>query len=368
VRQIAKLRRGIEYKPISDLLLDGRNPRLPESAVDLNQIELLKLMELDFDLIPIGQSMSDNGYFVEEPLIVIPKPGEDEFITVEGNRRLAALKLLTDPELRKHSRQRHVWEKLAKAAKYSLTEVPVIVHQSRDDLIAILGFRHIAGIMKWDPLSKARFIDDHIERRGERADFKETARQLGSRSSTIRDNYVAYRTFLQARDEFDIDTSELEENFSVFYRALSNANIQKFIRLDKKDKEPSKLKKPISEKKKKELNELVEFVHGTSEKGPVITDSRQLTQLGDVLASPEALSHLRLSRHLRDAYSLTAGESRSLTDSLNAAGFYLTEALRYVHRYKKNPEVARVVERCADSFLEILRHFPEIKDKFIHES
>lgn len=368
MRQIVKPRRGIEYKPVPDLLLDSRNPRLPKSAVDLNQIELLKLMERDFDLLPIGQSMVDNGYFVEEPLIVIPKPDEDKFITVEGNRRLAALKLLTDPELRKHSRQRDVWEKLAKAAKYPLSEVPIIMHQSRDDLIAILGFRHIAGIMKWDPLAKARFIHDHLERRDERADFKGAARQLGSRSSTIRDNYVAYRTFLQARDDFDIGTSKLEENFSVFYRALNNANIQKFIGLDKLDKRPSKLKKPISEKKKKELNELIEFVHGTSEKGPVMTDSRQLTQLGEVLASPEALSHLRLSRHLRDAYSLTGGEQQSLIDSLNAVGFNLSEALRYVHRYKKNPEVARVVERCADSFFEVLRHFPEIKDKFMHES
>lgn len=366
--QIPIQRRGIEYKPVSDLLLDDRNPRLPESAVDLNQIELLKLMERYFDLLPIGQSMSDNGYFIEEPLIVIPKPDEDKFITVEGNRRLAALKLLTDRELRKHSRQGDVWEKLAKAAKYPLTEVPVIVHESRDELIAILGFRHIAGIMKWDPLSKARFIHAHIERRGERADFIETARQLGSKTPTIRDNYVAYRTFLQARDDFEIDTSELEENFSVFYRALNNANIQKFIGLDKKDKKPSKLKKPISEKKKEELEELIEFVHGTAEKGPVITDSRQLTQLGQVLDSPEALSHLRLSRHLRDAYSFTTGERQSLIDSLNAAGFHFSEALRYIHRYKGNPEVARVVERCADSFFEILRHFPEIKDKFIHES
>jgi len=360
--------RGIEYKFVSDLLLDNKNPRLPPDAVKMNQKELMELMERDFELLPIGRSMSDNGYFIEEPLIVIPKESEDKFITVEGNRRLAALKLLTSPQTRARSPDKDAWEELAKAAKYSLTEVPVIVHQSRDDLIAILGFRHIAGIMKWDPLSKARFIHDLVERRGEEADFKEISRQLGSRSTTIRDNYATYNIYRQAQDDFEIDTSELEENFSVFYRAVSNKNIQKFIGFSKKYESPSKFKKPISTKKSETLQEVIEFVHGTSEISPVITDSRQLTMLGEVLAKPEALEHLRLSRNLKDAYSMTGGERRSVIDSINKATFHLGEALRYVHRFKGNPEVVRVVELCAGSLFEVLKNFPEVRVKFLSES
>jgi hypothetical protein len=204
--------RGIEYKSVSDLLLDNKNPRLPPDAVNKNQKELLELMENGFDLLPIGQSMSDNGYFIEEPLIVIPKEGEDKFIVVEGNRRLAALKLLTSPQIRARSPNKDTWKELAEAAKYLLTEVPVIVHQSRDELVAILGFRHIAGIMKWDPLSKARFIHALVERKGKEADFKDISRQLGSKSTTIRDNYATYNIYRQARDDFEIDTSE--ENHS----------------------------------------------------------------------------------------------------------------------------------------------------------
>lgn len=367
MQQKIMLKREIDYKPVSQLLLDSRNPRLPEEAINSSQIELIKLMEHEFNLLPIGQSMSDNGYFVEEPLIVIPKADEDKFIVVEGNRRLAALKLLSEPELRKHSSYRETWQRLGDASKYDLTQVPVIIHQNREDLIAILGFRHISGIMKWDPLSKARYIHNLVERRGPKANFGEMARQLGSRSNTVRDNYATYRIYIQARDQFEIDTSELEENFSVFYRALSNTNIQKFVGFTKKHESPAKLRSPISEKRHEALKELIEFVHGTSDRSSVITDSRQLTMLGKVLASPEALQHLRHSRNLKDAYAFTGGEERSLIESLNAAGFHLSEALRYAHRYRSNVEVARVVERCAESFFEILKHFPKVETKFEHK-
>jgi hypothetical protein len=359
--------RGIEYKRVSQLLLDNENPRLPENAASMTQTELLDLMERDFDLVSIGKSMSDNGFFVEEPLIVIPKEGEEKFIVIEGNRRLAALKLLTEPELRQRSRFKAAWEELAKASKYSLTKIPVIVHQNRDDLTAILGFRHISGIMKWDPRSKARYIHDLIEKRGPKAHFKEIARELGSRPASIRDNYVAYRAYIQASERFGIDTSNLEENFSVFYRALGNAIIQTYIGLNKKSEIPSRSRYPVPEKKAEALKEIIEFVHGTSEKPPVITDSRQLSKLGEILSSPEALKTLRIGRNLNEAYALTGGEEKSLVESLSTAGYYLDQTLKYVHRHKGSEELTKYVERCTASLLEILKNFPEIRRRLLTE-
>ena len=58
-------------------------------------------VNLTLDLIPtealdeLVASFVENGYFEEEPLVVVPI-GEDRFKTVEGNRRLATLKLLLD--------------------------------------------------------------------------------------------------------------------------------------------------------------------------------------------------------------------------------------------------------------------------------
>lgn len=199
-------RKNLEWLPVTRLILDDENYRLPGNFKGSGQTELLQILDRDFALNIIGESLADNGYFVEEPLIGIPSP-EDTVIVVEGNRRLAALKLIVQAELRKFARNPEYWESLAKRLRHDVSEVPVIIYGSKDELITFLGYRHIAGIVKWDPLSKARFIHSLIEKKGDKAEFRDVARETGSNVATIRANYIAYMVFLQAKDEYGIDTS-----------------------------------------------------------------------------------------------------------------------------------------------------------------
>jgi len=355
----AQVRRIPDWKPISLLLFDTENYRLPEDGHGASQSELLQILDRDFELSVIGESLADNGYFAEEPLIGIPGSA-GRYIVVEGNRRLAALKLLVQPELRHLSLNPDYWEGLVGRLRYDISEVPVLVYQDREELTTLLGFRHIAGILKWDPLAKARFIGSLVERKGEGADFAEVARETGSRKPTIRDNYIAFRILLQATDAFEIDTSKLEKNFSVFYRALSNPSFTEFIGLNK-DRSPKDLRTPIPAKKAAALEELIGYIHGTSKIDAVLTDSRQLTKLGEILSSKDAYNHLRVNRNLDQAYQLTGGEERRLIDNLNRASFYLDDALRDTHRYKASTRVTRLVKRCAETMSEILRSFPEVQ-------
>jgi hypothetical protein len=147
---------GLQTLPVNILLLDKQNYRLPPESTTWGQTKLCLALE-DYELFPIAESMADNGYFMEEPLIGIPSE-DGQVIIIEGNRRLTTLKFLTDPELRKLSINKEEWEELAEKAlanKHDLTNVPVVVHATRDELDAILGFRHITATLKWDPLCKA---------------------------------------------------------------------------------------------------------------------------------------------------------------------------------------------------------------------
>lgn len=350
-----------ELKRVLDLLLDNENYRLSDGAHSFDQNQLLQELERDFELNVIAESLADNGYFAEEPLVVIPGPS-DKFIVVEGNRRLATLKFILDPEIRQISRNPEYWKDVAGRLEYDISEVPVIIYPTRDKLTKFLGHRHIAGIIKWDPLSKARFINSLIEQKGKDVDFIEVARETGSRSNTIRNNYITYRVFLQARDNFNIDTSELEKTFSVFYRALTNPVFADFIGLDKVTA-PKEMAKPIAKGKASALEELIGFIHGTQEIEPVITDSRQLTKLAEIFDNKEAYIHLRTFRNLEQAYQLSGGEERRLIDNLNKANVFLDDALRDAHRYKKSKKVAKLVERCMETMLEIIGKFPEIIKK-----
>src|SRR4051794_2451457 len=85
-----------EVKAVEELLLDEENPRLAKRGA--GQIDLLKALYFQESLEELALSFQRNGYFQEEPLVTI-RGTNGATIVVEGNRRLATLKLLLDPSL-----------------------------------------------------------------------------------------------------------------------------------------------------------------------------------------------------------------------------------------------------------------------------
>ena len=81
---------------IDDLLLDPQNPRLPVEVQEGSPDELLKYIASHYEPLEIGRSIARHGYFPSEPIIVVEEDGEH--VVVEGNRRIAALLLLADPD------------------------------------------------------------------------------------------------------------------------------------------------------------------------------------------------------------------------------------------------------------------------------
>ena len=299
--------------------------------------------------------MVDNGYFIEEPLILLRTEG-GKLIVVEGNRRLAALKLLNDEELRRISFYRKEWDELVKINKQNLKEVPCIIREDISEIYRVLGFRHISGIKKWQPLPKARFIDMLVTSQKKNAGFDDIAEKCGTSSKSIRDYYIAYRLYLQAKEDFDIDVSEVENNFSVFLRALNSKEINQFIGL-KKNKSPVELKKPILTRKSPELNEFIEMLLGTKEKEPVINDSRQITKLGIVLVNPAAYKHLKISSNLEQAYYLTGNIKLDLIEHIEKTDYHLGEILKDIHEYSTNQDIYKLLDKCNKRMSEIMKHF-----------
>jgi soluble cytochrome b562 len=205
---------------------------------------------------------------------------------------------------------------------------------------------------------KARFIHHLVQERGSKADFSELAKETGTRMNIIRDNYITYRILLQARDEFEIDVTELEKDFSVFYRAFSDRAIINFVGLNK-TLPLSKLKRPIPSAKAKDLEDLIGFIHGTKDVKPVIRDSRQLSKLGDILERKQALTYLRTSRNFEQAYILSGGEAKRLLENMESAIVYMKEALRDVFQYKKDQQVKDTFSKLWSVALEIKKSFPD---------
>lgn len=356
-----------ELYDVSALRLDNLNYRLPSEVESDTQIELLMYMEEQFNLLPIARSMSDNGYFDEEPVIIIPKEGETGvFIVVEGNRRLAALKFLTDPELRAKSAHKGIYDELAANAKENLLRIPAVKYENRNETVAMLGFRHITGIMKWPSFHKARFIHNFVQNNLDLT-FSETARILGDDTSVVRRNYATYRIYLQICD-LDVDTTNLVKEFSIFFTALGRLSFQGFLGVRIRGSTIKGLEKPVPENHLAQLEELVKWIHGSEDVKAIVPESRDLKYLAAVVESSDALTFIRSGGKLSDAYSLTISEEESVIDSINKASFHIEESLRFLHRHRNNPNISNAISRCAQSLKQALTHFPEVLAEVFGES
>ena len=228
---------GEEYRDkvlLSNLRLDPGNPRLSrgEDWASGSEDQLLRQFARRYNLIELARSIVDKGFkprHAEALLVVEDPPDSGLYVVIEGNRRLATLKLLTNPSSRRATGVRtSEWDKLAEAASQrGLEQVPVIVYPDRTALDDYLGFRHITGPTPWRPEAKARFIDKLL-RAGE--SIGGVARRIGSNHRTVRRYAEAHEIYTQAI-EFGIQMEEVEAAFGVFYNALDHEGIRAFLGL-----------------------------------------------------------------------------------------------------------------------------------------
>ncbi|MBB3328808.1 ParB/Srx family N-terminal domain-containing protein [Microlunatus antarcticus] len=284
------------HTPISTLLLDPYNPRLPESLRGGEQADLAVVLEMGFDAFAVAQSIADNGYFAAEPLIAI-RSGHGRFTIVEGNRRLTALLGLSHPEIRAEFADPGRWSEVADRAGVSpATEVPIVVHENREATHVEVSRAHVVGKLAWRPYMQARFIASRVS---EGRSISEVAELIGITKSKAADLYRDQAIVSQAEDA-GLSTGEVEKAFSVLTVAMSNTKLRDHIGAPLGSR-LSAGAKPVPPGKLGELRELISWVFGDEDSEPVISDSRQMSALGNVVASEVGLGSLRAGKSLEEA-------------------------------------------------------------------
>lgn len=116
---------GYEHVHPSELLLDPKNPRLVDYGLGEKptQSELLRVLWQKMAVDELVMSLASRGYFEHEPMFVTKEGGKN--YVIEGNRRLAAIKILLDPELRSKLRISGL-PTLSAEMKKNLQSVPII--------------------------------------------------------------------------------------------------------------------------------------------------------------------------------------------------------------------------------------------------
>jgi hypothetical protein len=366
----AKMNHEITEVELNKLLLDEENPRLPQS-VERSQQSMLDYIADTTSIEELMEAIAENGYFPGEPLIVVPhKRKRGYFVVVEGNRRLTSLKLLQDPAnaTRPGTRMREI----SAEAKYAPDKVPVVVRSSRSEVLPYLGYRHITGVKQWEPLAKARYIEQLFELtphdESPRTRYGVVARAIGSRRDHIKRNLDALAVYkeIDANDFFEIEGLNDESiKFSVLSTALADERVGNFVGVSRKDGEADfEPQDPIVNPtclNSEAVAELTKWLFEKDAKGKTrVGESRNLRYLAAVVDNPNALKAFRSSSPLKIAYQLTSDITSDFVELLFTAEGLLTEAAGIVATVAYDDDAYETARRLNENIKLIGR---TLKDK-----
>lgn len=146
---------------LDNIRLDRRNPRLNDSARELNQPELRQILVEKADVRDIASRIKRYGYFPMNPPIVVQEGRH--FIVIEGNRRIAALQILRNPDLAPVSSRRFFTGLAAEVDTSKFEKIEVLIAPSREIAAPVLYTIHASEAARsWGRLMKHRFIAGEV--------------------------------------------------------------------------------------------------------------------------------------------------------------------------------------------------------------
>lgn len=211
--------------PMSKLLLDPNNYRLQEasgySAVALERFSNAQIQERTFNLLKnealndLVRSIRANGFLPIERIVVTPYlETQDQFLVIEGNRRIAALM-----ELQSEGNSGIL-------LPYGLADifnaVPCIVaDQGENEFFkeTLMGIRHVGGIRQWGGYQRAKLIADL--RDNYRLDPNDVADRLGLSVNEVNRRYRAFKVLQQMQEDDEFGEFTKPTDYALFHEAVA---------------------------------------------------------------------------------------------------------------------------------------------------
>ena len=356
----------LDYAKLDDLYFDSKNPRLGRHHVnaELSQEEVLDLMR-DWVLDELAVSYLESGFWTHEALLVTQEEldGESRLVVVEGNRRLAALKYLYDAVNKKDVPSR--WKSLVDGVKVPdilFHQIPYILVDSRQEIEAFLGFRHVTGIKQWNAEEKAQYIARLIDE--EEMTYQEVMRKIGSKTPTVRQNYISYRLLLQMEDSLeDFSPKDVRGRFSVMYLALRTQGVQQYLDIDIFANENA-AQRPVPKTHLEALANFARWLFGSTEenKEPLFPDSRSVDDFGELLEHLPIVEYFEQEENpsFEHARQLAGMNKSKTVQLLNQAASNVQIALGHVHHHEDSEDIQQAVKRLGIDVRQLLKVFPKI--------
>jgi hypothetical protein len=205
---------------IDNLKLDVKNPRFSyQSTKEMNQTEIVKYLIENHAVYELAKAIAINGYLLNEEPIVC-KEG-DSYVVLEGNRRVAACKILLNP-YKFLSPQR-----AKELSKYDPIDdkIRCNIAPTRRDADTLIYNKHTGiPLQKWDKVSQDAFLANLLQ--SENLSAEQVAYKLSVPASEIRKALRRHAIHQYSIKLFQSEPYELEQileqgfpitNFERFY-------------------------------------------------------------------------------------------------------------------------------------------------------
>ena len=307
------------------LALDLANPRMPDEKFKTEN-EAISYLYAQADLGELIQSIGNSGWLDFEPLIV----EESTMTVIEGNRRLAALRILADSALQGQFKAAIPNPLHANAIP---AEVQVNYVSSRKEARDFIGFKHVNGAFKWDSYAKARFAYSWLQ---DGDGIGEVSRRLGDGHNTI-SRLVNGAVVLQQAEAARLFNKEERSKksfyFSHLYTALSTGNVRAFLGLPESDNSIL-AKDAVPKSHRQQMKKLLSWLYGQEDEPALINSQNpDLGKLVSVLGNPRATEVLESTRDLDRAFDLVEDKAKAFEKSFYRLASSAEDVSRIIARY-----------------------------------
>ena len=308
----------IVYIDTEDLAFDPDNPRFYRLNDASSISAVIDEMLDDEGVQDLMLSIGEKDYFEGEPLLVATH-SDGSLIVVEGNRRLAATKLLNG-EITPPKRRMKSVESLRSEATYKPTSLPCIQYENRKDVLRYLGYRHITGVKQWDSLSKAKYLaqlrDEFYPNEELKRQFKVLANDIGSKPAYVGRLLTALELYTRADNKkfFKLGIRNEDIEFSYLTTAITYNPILEWLGLESgEDIEMPSLNEG-------NLERAFAWMFVKDQNGrTILGESRNLNKLADVVSNKTSIKMLEDGFKLSEAFLCSDGPQTALENALNLA-------------------------------------------------
>lgn len=210
---------------LSKIYLDPNNPRfvtkdsvlVPDKEIvsDATQEMARKKLIAEFGVTKLRQSMEVNGYLPIDRVIV-REFAKDQFVVLEGNRRICAAKLV--------SAYSAEGEEISDEVRRTFDSIPCLQYVGTNLGASWIfqGLRHITGISDWSAFNKAKLLVEQMQDEG--LTLTDVGKRFGLTPYGAGQWARGFYAFKQAAEESDFINEVDERSYPYFQELFSRSS------------------------------------------------------------------------------------------------------------------------------------------------